>query len=53
MPKLMDYSKIDIDSLDKILLKSYIASPLAKQFGISPESMEIILNELKFFQSKI
>ncbi|PIT90115.1 hypothetical protein COU23_00320, partial [Candidatus Kuenenbacteria bacterium CG10_big_fil_rev_8_21_14_0_10_36_11] len=42
--------KINIDNLDKLLLKSYIANPLAnKVFGISQESMEIILNELDFF----
>ena len=42
--------KINIDNLDKLLLKSYIANPLAKVFGISQESMEIILNELDFFK---
>jgi len=42
--------KINIDNLDKLLLKSYIANPLAKVFGIFQESMEIILNELDFFK---
>lgn len=44
--------KIDIDNLDKLLLKSYLANPLAKEFGISQESMEIILNEINFFKNK-
>ncbi|MBU4338215.1 ImmA/IrrE family metallo-endopeptidase [Patescibacteria group bacterium] len=37
---------IDLNSLNnKTLLKSYIANPLSKEFGISRESMEIILSE--------
>lgn len=44
--------KININNLDKLLLKSYIANPLAKEFGTSQESMEIILNELDFFKDK-
>lgn len=39
---------IDISRFDKTLLKSYIANPLAKTFGISEEAMEIILSELDF-----
>jgi Zn-dependent peptidase ImmA (M78 family) len=35
----------DIQKFDKTLLKSYLAIPLAKEFGISQEAMEIILNE--------
>jgi Zn-dependent peptidase ImmA (M78 family) len=35
----------DIQKFDKTLLKSYLAIPLAREFGISQESMEIILNE--------
>lgn len=42
--------KIDISNFDKSLLKSYIANPLGKEFGISQESMEIILNEFDFFK---
>ena len=43
--------KINIDNLDKLLLKSYIANPLAnKVFGISQESKEIILNKFNFFK---
>lgn len=45
--------QIDINNLDnKLLLKSYIANPLAKEFGISQESMEIILNEIDFLKDK-
>ncbi|OGG86986.1 hypothetical protein A3B87_03355 [Candidatus Kuenenbacteria bacterium RIFCSPHIGHO2_02_FULL_39_13] len=44
--------KINIDNLDKLLLKSYISNPLAKEFGISQESMEIVLNEFDFFKDK-
>ncbi|MFH1890470.1 MAG: ImmA/IrrE family metallo-endopeptidase [Candidatus Kuenenbacteria bacterium] len=42
--------RIKIDSLDKLLLKSYIANSLSKKFGISQESMEIVLNEFDFFK---
>ncbi len=44
---------INIDKFDKILLRSYIANPLAKKFGISQESMEIILGEFDIFNDKI
>jgi len=40
---------IDVSGFDKMLLKSYIANPLARGFGISEEAMEIILSELDFF----
>lgn len=42
--------KIDIDKMDKFLIKSYISNPLSKKFGISQESMEIILGEVEFFR---
>lgn len=41
--------KINLDSFDKSLLKSYIANPLSREFGISQESMEIILSEFDIF----
>ena len=45
--KLLDKNKsiIDLKTIDEKMLKSYMANPLAKKFGISQESMEIILNE--------
>ena len=44
---------IDLNSPNnKILLKSYIANPLSKEFGISQESMEIILSEFDIFKNK-
>ena len=43
---------IDLNSFDKILLKSYIANPLSKKFGISPDSMEIVLSEFDIFNNK-
>lgn len=40
--------KLDIDDFDKALLKSYIASSLSKDFGVSQNTMEIALNEYEF-----
>jgi Zn-dependent peptidase ImmA (M78 family) len=37
--------KIDISQFDEQLLKAYLANPLSKIFGISDESMEIVLSE--------
>lgn len=44
--------KINLDRFDKPLLKSYIANPLSKVFGISQESMEIILGEFDVLRDK-
>ncbi|MFH1175500.1 MAG: ImmA/IrrE family metallo-endopeptidase [bacterium] len=43
-------TKIDIDRFDKLLIKSCISEPLSKKFGVSQETMEIILGELDFFK---
>ena len=43
--------KIDLNSFDKMLLKSYIANPLSKEFGISRESMDIVLSEFNVFNN--
>ncbi len=43
--------KINIDELDESLLKSYLANPLAKEFGISQESMEIALSDVDLLLS--
>lgn len=40
----------DINRIDKFLMKPYIAGFLSKKFGISSESMEIILGEFEFFR---
>ncbi len=37
----------ELDNIDKTLLKSYLAIPLAKEFGVSQEAMEIILSEFE------
>lgn len=36
----------DSNNFDKALIKSYIANPLAKKFGISQQAMEIVLAEV-------
>jgi len=42
---------IDLNSFNnKILLKSYIAIPLSKEFGVSQKSMEIVLSEFNIFE---
>lgn len=43
---------INLENCDKTLLRSYIANPLSKDFGISQESMEIILGEFDIFNNE-
>jgi len=43
--------KINLNDFDKTLLKSYIANPLSKKFGVSNESIEIILSEFNIFKN--
>ena len=40
-------SDVDIDSINKKTLRSYIAGPISKIFGVSPDAMEIALSELE------
>ena len=41
---------IDLKRLDQDLLRSYLAIPLAKIFGISQEAMDIVLSEFDLFE---
>ena len=44
---------IDLNSLNnKILLRSYIANPLSEEFGVSQESMDIVLSEFDIFNNE-
>lgn len=41
------YNNRELGKADRGLLKSYLAIPLAKEFGVSQEAMEIILSEFE------
>ncbi len=43
-----ELKKVDKNNFDKELLKSYIANPISKKFGVSQEAMKISLNEFNF-----
>ncbi len=46
-----ELEKVSKYNFDKALLRSYIANPLSREFGISQESMEIVLGELDIFKN--
>jgi len=41
-----------IQNIDSQTLKSYIATPLAKEFGVSSQSMEIALGDIDYFKEQ-
>lgn len=46
-----ELGKVSKYNFDKALLRSYIANPLSREFGISQEAMEIALGELDIFKN--